>query len=98
MTFLIRERVGCGWQSEASGSARHAFSESADHHDGHGDDLTQCDSWLCVCGQTDSRGGSWETCDAVGVQMEPNHDWPGNLLCSECRRVYARDGYVLTQT
>ena len=76
--------------------ARQRFPDSALHHDEHGDDLTRCDAWLCVCGQTDDHGGSWETCNEAGTPMEPTEDWPGTMLCTECGRVYARNGYVLT--
>src|SRR5687767_10578033 len=74
---VFRERAGCSWFSEAIGDARSQFPADAAYHDKHGDDLTKCDSWLCVCGHTDSRGGSWETCDETGAPMEPTNDWPG---------------------
>src|SRR5688500_18804384 len=95
MDFHFRERAGCSWFSEANGHAREQDPASARHHDRHLDDLAACDSWLCVCGGTDSRGGSWETCDETGRPMEPTVEWPGNLLCTACGRIYARNGDVL---
>jgi hypothetical protein len=56
------EHAGCSWRSEdrKTAAARERFAESAAFHNAHGDDLSECDSWLCVCGKTDSRGGTWE--------------------------------------
>jgi hypothetical protein len=58
----VIERAACSWMTEdvRTERARREFTESAVFHDAHGDDLSKCDSWLCVCGRTDSRGGSWE--------------------------------------
>lgn len=94
MNTVFRERAGCSWHSEAIGIVRDEFQADAAYHARHGDDLTKCDAWLCVCGRTDSRGGSWETCDETGAPMEPTNDWPGSIRCTECGRVYSRDGFV----
>jgi len=92
------EHVGCSWLSEnrATSIARDNFASSASSHDAHGDDFTTCDSWLCVCGATDSRGGSWETCDTAGRPIEPVRGWLGHLRCATCGRVYDREGYAVS--
>src|SRR5438067_187718 len=91
------ERVGCSWLSEdrATSMARDDFASSAAWHDGHGDDLAKCDSWLCVCGGTDRRGGTWETCDVTGLLTEPVSSWLWHQRCSRCGRVYDSAGYAV---
>lgn len=91
------ERAACSWRSEdrRTATARGKFADSAAFHDAHGDDLTKCDSWLCVCGKTDPHG-SWETTNRAGVEVEPTAaDWLGYVKCSECGRVYDREGMVV---
>lgn len=91
------ERAGCDWQSEdgRTAAARHEFANSAAFHDAHGDDLTRCDSWLCVCGRTDPHG-SWATTDRAGKPVEPTTaDWLGYIKCTECGRVYDREGVAV---
>jgi hypothetical protein len=92
------EHVGCSWRSESreTSAARHDFASSAEWHDAHGEDFTKCDSWLCVCGVTDSRGGSWVTCDVDGRAIEPDASWLGHQKCISCGRVYNREGYALS--
>jgi hypothetical protein len=60
------EHAGCSWRSEdgKTFASRERFAESAAFHDAHGDDLTACDSWVCVCGKTDVRGGTWENVES----------------------------------
>ena len=91
------ERVACSWHNEdgPTSAAREKFADSAAFHDAHGDDMTECDSWLCVCGRTDSHG-SWEASDKVGKQMEPTGAWAGHLRCTSCWRVYDREGYLVS--
>jgi hypothetical protein len=91
------EHVGCSWRSEGreAFAARRDFASSAAWHDAHGEDFTKCDSWLCVCGWTDSRGGSWETCDVAGRAMEPDASWRGYQKCTRCGRVYDREGFAI---
>ena len=91
------ERAVCSWRSEdrRTAVARGEFFDSAAHHDAHGDDLTKCDSWLCVCGKTDSHGGSWETCDESGREVEPTGEWSGHQKCLVCGRVYDREGLAV---
>jgi len=62
-------------------------------HDAHGDDLSLRDAWLCVCGKTDTHGGSWETTNRAGAPIGPTTaDWLGYVRCTECGRVYDREG------
>ncbi len=88
------ERAACSWLREdrQTARARREFADSAAFHDAHGDDLSKCDSWLCVCGHTDSRGGSWE-------QLEIQNPFRGGaksqLRCTECGRVYDDEGVVV---
>lgn len=91
------QRVGCSWQSEGrpTSTARRSFADSAAFHDAHGDDLSKCDAWVCVCGKTDPHGGSWESCDESGREMEPTTDWGGYQKCTACGRVYNREGMVV---
>lgn len=82
----MTERVGCSWLREDrdTSRARRDYPDSAAWHDSHGDDFSKCDSWLCVCGRTDSRGGSWEY-----------DEKSGNVTCTECGRVYDRTGLAI---
>lgn len=91
------ERVACSWRNEngPTSAAREKFADSAAFHDAHGDDMTECDSWLCVCGRSDSRG-SWETCDKAGKPTEPTSGWAGHLRCTSCGRVYDREGLAIS--
>jgi hypothetical protein len=91
----VIERVGCSWQREdrPTSTARRDFADSAAFHDAHGDDLSKCDSWVCVCGRTDSRGGSWEQLEVAtpvrgGARVQ--------LRCTECGRVYDDEGVAVT--
>lgn len=89
------ERVACSWQSEDADTAmaRRESPDSALFHDNsHGDDLSKCDAWLCVCQSTDSRGGSWETTDELGRLREPTAGWNGHVKCTNCGRIYSRYG------
>lgn len=90
------ERVGCCWQNEdrRTSVARCNFADSAALHDAHGDDLSKCDAWICVCGKTDPHG-SWETCDEEGGEVEPSVEWSGHQKCTACGRVYDRDGVAV---
>jgi hypothetical protein len=99
MELELVEHVGCSWRSESRETlaARRNFASSAAWHDAHGDDFTKCDAWLCVCGATDSRGGSWETTDAAGNTVQPNASWGGYQKCTSCGRAYDRDGRALSQ-
>jgi hypothetical protein len=92
------ERAACSWLSEHpdTAQARRESRDTATWHDSHGDDLSKCDSWLCVCGHTDSRGGSWETTDEKGHRREPTAGWNGHIKCTNCGRVYNRDGIVIS--
>src|SRR5438067_8620577 len=94
----IRERAGCSWQSERAHDDRQRYPNAAAQHDLHRDDLSQCDSWLCVCGRTDARGGTWETTDEQGRAAEPLAGWAGHVSCTECRRVYDPAGFVVSET
>ena len=93
----VLEHVGCSWRSESreTSVSRRDFASSAAWHDAHGEDFTKCDSWLCVRGATDSRGGSWETSDAAGRVVEPDTSWLGHQKCSSCGRVYDREGIAI---
>jgi len=93
----VIERVGCSWLSEDPDTtqARRESPDSAAWHDQHGDDFSKCDSWLCVCGKTDSRGGSWETTDNRGFVREPTAGWNGHVKCTTCGRVYNREGIAI---
>lgn len=94
----MNERVGCSWLSEDpdTAHARHESPKSAIWHDSHGDDMSNCDSWLCVCGQTDSRGGTWETSDERGHPKEPTATWNGHVTCTTCGRIYNREGIAIS--
>lgn len=92
------ERVGCSWQSEdcRTSVARRNFADSAQFHDAHGDDLSKCDAWICVCGKTDPHGGSWETTNRAGVALEPTTaEWLGYVKCAACGRVYDHEGVAV---
>jgi hypothetical protein len=93
----VIEHAGCSWRSEdrKTSVARERFVESAAFHDAHGDDLTKCGSWLCVCGDSDTRG-SWETTDRQGKPVEPTAEWLGFLKCVSCGRVYDNGGVVVS--
>jgi hypothetical protein len=93
----MQERVGCSWLNEdrATSRARTEARDSATRHDAHGEDFSRCDSWLCVCGRTDSRGGTWQSSDAAGNAVEPSNSWLGHMSCLECGRVYTREGLVV---
>lgn len=88
------ERAGCSWLSEdrRTDRARREFADSATFHDAHGDDLSKCDSWLCVCGRTDSRGGSWEQLE---VPTPSRGVAKFRVRCTECGRVYDDEGVVV---
>lgn len=88
------ERAACSWMTEdrRTERARREFGDSAAFHNAHGDDLSKCDSWLCVCGQTDSRGGSWEDL-AVAA---PRGRAKSHLRCTECGRIYDDEGVVIS--
>lgn len=93
------ERVGCSWFSEDRQTtiARHQSPRSAAYHDERGDDLTKCDAWVCVCGMTDTRGGSWETTNRAGVPVEPTpSEWLGYMKCTSCGRLYDESGLAVT--
>lgn len=87
------ERAACSWLSEDHKTfvARGSYADSAAFHDAHGDDLTKCDSWVCVCGKTDSRGGSWETIETG--QRTPAAS--AQVRCNECGRIYDDEGIAL---
>ena len=91
------ERAACSRLSEDldTAQARRESPDIATWHDSHGDDLSTCDSWLRVCGNTDSRGGSWETTDERGFGREPTAIWEGHVKCTNCGRIYNRDGIVV---
>jgi hypothetical protein len=91
------ESAVCSWLSEDADTAqaRRESPDSALYHDAHGDDLTKCDSWLCVCSRSDSRGGSWETTDERGNPREPTAGWNGYVTCTNCGRIYNRDGLAI---
>lgn len=91
------ERAACSWRSEdrRTAVARGEFADSAAFHDAHGDDLTKCDSWLCVCGKTGPHG-SWETTDRAGNPTEPSAEWMGYVKCTECGRVYDDEGVAIS--
>src|SRR5688500_10743429 len=88
------ERVGCSWRSESQSTflARERSPSTARWHDTHEEDLRKCDAWLCVCGETDPRGGPCEPADPEGRVMEPADGWSGHILCTSCGRLYDRDG------
>ena len=93
------ERVGCSWQSEdrRTSVARRNFADSAAFHDAHGDDLSKCDAWVCVCGKTDPHGGSWQTSNRAGDPVEPTTaDWLGYVACTGCGRVYDERGMAVS--
>lgn len=92
------ERAACSWLSEDADTAqaRRESPDTASWHDSHGDSLSSCDSWLCVCGHTDSRGGSWDTTDARGLVSEPTASWEGHVKCTNCGRIYNRDGIAIS--
>ncbi len=95
----VIERVGCSWQNEdrRTSAARRDFADSAAFHDAHGDDLSKCDAWVCVCGKTDPHGGSWETTNRAGRPVEPTTaDWLGYVKCTECGRVFDREGMAIS--
>ncbi|HZP97050.1 MAG TPA: hypothetical protein VFC31_12010 [Candidatus Limnocylindria bacterium] len=87
------ERAACSWMTEdrKTERARREFADSAAFHDAHGDDLSKCDSWICVCGRTDSRGGSWEQLEVAA----PRGGAKVNLRCNECGRIYDDEGVVI---
>src|SRR5438309_10641518 len=90
----VIERAGCSWEEREdrrTSIARRDFADSAAFHDAHGDDLSKCDSWICVCGKTDSRGGSWET-----IETGPRTPAASTQLrCNQCGRVYDDEGIAL---
>lgn len=88
------ERAACSWMTEdrRTERARREFTDSAAFHNAHGDDLSRCDSWLCVCGRTDSRGGSWEQLE---VPILVRGGAKAQLRCNECGRVYDEEGVVV---
>lgn len=94
----MTERVGCSWLSEdaRTAGARRRFADATAFHDAHGDDLSKCDAWLCVCGKTDPHG-SWETTDDAGNPVEPTREWRGHQRCTACGRVYDRTGYAVSR-
>lgn len=96
MELELIAHVGCSWRSESreTAIARDKFASGAAWHDAHGEDFTKCDAWLCVCGATDARGGSWETCDVAGRAIEPAEGWLGHVKCTRCGRVYDHKGYA----
>lgn len=92
------ERAGCSWRSEdpRTVAARTEFADSAAFHDAHGDDLTRCDSWVCVCGKTDPHG-SWQTSNRTGEPVQPTTaDWLGYVTCTACGRVYDEQGIAVS--
>lgn len=91
------ERAGCSWQSEDADTAmaRRESPDSALFHDGHSDDLSKCDAWLCVCGKIDPHG-SWESTDHDGRAMEPVSSWVGHQKCTACGRVYDYQGIAIS--
>ena len=92
----FQERAGCSWFSEALGDARVTFPDAARFHDAHGDDLTRCDSWICVCGVADIRGGGWTACNTDGIPVEPVRGWSGSVMCLTCGRIHDRWGFVIS--
>jgi hypothetical protein len=100
MLMEMVERVGCSWLSEdrATSHSRAGAPDSAQWHDAHGEDFTRCDAWLCVCGRTDPRGGTWQTSDIAGKPVEPTGQWAGHMTCLECGRVYDRSGLAVSSS
>src|SRR5438309_3261918 len=92
----VIERAGCSWEEREdrrTSIARRDFADSAAFHDAHGNDLSKCDSWVCVCGHTDSRGGSWEQ-----LEVPAPVRGRGRILvrCTECGRAYDDEGVAVS--
>lgn len=78
----VPERVACDW---ATCSPTEDNAEWISHH-AHGDDLSQCDAWVCHCGNRADLEGfepTWEempqgtravawTCSRCGIGIGPD--------------------------
>jgi hypothetical protein len=73
--------ITCDW-SRATLEARAKFPDATAYHDAHGADLSDCDSWLCECGNRPDLDGF----DTVDGAPELRY------RCARCARVYTAGG------
>jgi len=88
----LRKEVHCDWLPVAEGN-REAFPDSIKFHEAHGDDLSECDAWVCDCGNG-TGGHGFYPCNELGEEVEPDENWASCWLscCAECLTLYNRSG------
>jgi hypothetical protein len=94
--------VTCDWRT-ATDEERAKFPETAAFHDRHGDNLSECDAWVCQCGNDPNLEGfdaqpclcgddqAHECVTAAGGRFEPR--WS----CARCGRLYESSGVEIEQ-
>lgn len=64
-------------------------------HQEHGfNNLQQCDSWRCQCGNTPDGAGFFP-CNRKGQEVEPLANTRYFLQCDNCKTIYHRNGLVM---
>jgi hypothetical protein len=89
---LFKKRVHCDWLPVAEEN-REAFPDSIKFHEAHGDDLSECDAWVCDCGNGTGGHGFYPS-NELGEEVEPDENWAFSWLscCAECLTLYNRSG------
>jgi hypothetical protein len=82
------EKVTCDWAT-ATDADKKQFPDFAAYHQKHGDNMADCDAWVCPCGNSTDTGG-FRPCDANGNEVEPPDSDSTDVLrfaCNDCGRI-----------
>lgn len=89
--------IACDW-ADVNEATRRMFPASVAFHQAHGADLTRCDAWRCVCGNSPhGEGFDPEPC-LCGATIQGHHCDAGGerYRCARCSRLYDPAGREVT--
>lgn len=82
--------VSCSWENVSAETAER-FPMSVTFHKSHGSDLSECDAWLCRCGNSADREG-FHPVHADGSADDAPVDEFTLVRCDRCGTVLRADG------